>query len=450
MRKVLYFLDTLRKVRPLPSTDTLASTSTTKEIFQPCGGQSASEANNSGTKCNAPDPRYGRPGSDLLWENLKRVLLMCRGYREPQATIANCENKEVLVDVLEAQRFVRDVFAAMDVPHEAAGEMADALIAADYMGQRSMGIHQLPAITVDLHNLTIDPHMQPKVLSERDALALVDGQNAPGPVVANYCMDLAMDKARKQGLGYVAACHSNSIGLESWYASQALSHRMIGICMSNGPATLVPNGGVEPLLGRNSIACAAGSTREQLLMEVGMSAYPIEQLELEYSNGYLHDLPDNVALNCHGMPTTCIVEALRAQRLRAFTPEHKGFGLAAMVDILCGVMTGARYASQLRRRGLFSWEREQADLGQVYIAIDPMRFCVSFEERLADFHQLLRSVIPCDPAQPPWLPGDKELQHMQMVDDQGGLPLLPCTVSILQDLSDRFNIEPLRINNVSK
>lgn len=439
MRKVLHFLGTLRRLRPHPSPEASANNKQN-------GGQTCSDANANMTAVAGSDTA----GSGHIWENLRHVLLLCGGYLEPQASTVKYENKEVLVDVLEAQRFVHDVFATLGVPNEAASEMSDALIAADYMGKRSLGIHSLPAITVDLLNLTIDPSKQPKVQSERDAVALVDGQNAPGPVVANFCINLAIDKARKQGIGYVAAHRSNAIGLESWYACQALTHRMIGICMSNGPAVLVPSGGIEPLLGRNSIACSVGSTSDQFIMEVGMPAYPIEQLALEYSNGYLRHIPNNVALDSHGMPTNCAAEALRAQRLRPFTPEHKGFGLAAMVDILCGVMTGARYATQLRRRGLFSSDTESSDLGQVYIAIDPMRFSVSFEDRLADFHQLLRNIISSDPTQPFWLPGNKELQHMRLVDNQGGLALLPCTLSILQELSDYFKIEPLRFNPITK
>ncbi|XP_064535685.1 uncharacterized oxidoreductase YjmC [Drosophila montana] len=448
MRRVLNFLETLRKVRPKPCAETVVTAnSISKKNTSPGGRYFEDNALLTPDKRKTAGQMSGSQGVEERWQNLKRVLLTCGGHQEPEAATHTADiDAEVLVDVLEAQRFVSDVFAAMDVPDAAASEMADALIAADYMGQRSMGIHRLPAIAAELLNCTVDPRMQPKLLSERDALALVDGQNAPGPVVANYCMDLAIRKARNQGIGYVAARRSNTIGMASWYTCQALAQRMIGICMSNGPPILVPCGGTEPLLGGNSIACAAGSKREQFLMDLGMSAYPIEQLQLEYSNGYLRQLPDNLALDGSGKPTNCAAEALRAQRLRPFTPEHKGFGLAAMVDILCGVMTGACYATHLRRRGLFSSDNELADLGQVYIAIDPMRFCVSFEERLADFHQLLRNVIPCDPMQPPLIPGDKELQHMQMVDDQGGLVLSPCTLCILQELGERFNIDPLNPN----
>ncbi|KAM8706041.1 hypothetical protein ACLKA7_010344 [Drosophila subpalustris] len=385
----------------------------------------------------------------VLWQNLRHVLSICGGKRKP-LTIKNTEwdleESGALVNVLEAQRFVSDVFAAMQVPFKAASEMADALIAADYMGQRSMGIHRLPSIAAELINLRVDPQIQPKVLCEREAMALVDGQNAPGPVVGNFCMDLAMVKARDQGIGLVAARRSNNIGMASWYACQALSQRMIGLCMSNGLPVLVPSGGIEPLLGANSIACAATSAQEQFLLDMGMSAYPIEQLELDYCNGHLQQLPPQVALDCNGRPTTSATDALQAQRLRPFSPEHKGFGLAAMVDVLCGVMTGARYASQLAQsqRGLFYAEDDIADLGQVFIVIDPMRFCVSFEERLSDFHQLLRNVLPCNPNQPPLIPGDRERQHMQMVDDQGGLILSPCTLYVLQELSERFNISPIK------
>ncbi|XP_051863707.1 2,3-diketo-L-gulonate reductase [Drosophila albomicans] len=385
----------------------------------------------------------------VIWQNLQHVLRVCEGHEQPpirgQVQLDMASDVDSLADVLDIQRFVSDVFAAMNVPLEAASEMADALIAADYMGERSMGIHRLPAIANDLLNLRVDPRMRPKVLCEREALALVDGQNAPGPVVANFCMDLAMSKAREQTIGLVVSRCSNNIGMASWYACQALSQRLLGVCMSSGLPVLVASGGKEPLLGANSISCAAATgTQQQFVMNVGMPGYTIEQLELDYCNGYTQQLPPHLALDCNGLATSNVADALQAQRLLPFAPEYKGFGLAAMVETLCGVMTGARYASQVvGRQGLFGTDQDVADLGQVYIAIDPMRFCVSFEERLSDFQQLLRDALPWDANQTPLIPGDKESLHMQMVDDQGGLTLSPCTLYVLQELSERFNIKPL-------
>ncbi|XP_030374624.1 uncharacterized protein LOC115624167 [Scaptodrosophila lebanonensis] len=393
-------------------------------------------------------PPAEQPQLASLWQNIKRVLLICGGQREPLESageLAKAGVKAALVDVMEAQRFVRDVFAAMEVPPEAASEMADVLIAADYFGHRSMGIHRLPAVAADLLNCTVDARAQPLVLQEREALALVDGRNAPGPVVANYCMDLAVRKARVVGFAWVSARRSNCIGMAGWYACQALTQRMIGICMSNAPPVLVACGGKEPVLGENPIACAAAGADEQFLMDMGMSSFPIEQFELDYCNGRVRNMPTTLALDCNGRPTGRVVEALRAQRLRAFKPEYKGFGLAGMVDILCGVLTGAQYATQLRRRGLFSPENAPANLGQVYVAIDPLQFCASFEDRLRDFHQLLRRDLPCDQRQMPLVPGDKEIASMQQVDNQGGLEFSNCTLCVLKELAERFKIKPLRL-----
>lgn len=225
---------------------------------------------------------------------------------------------------------------------------------------------------------------------------------------------------------------------------------MIGLCMTNGAPTLVPCGGVEPILGENPIACAASGAHEQFLADFGMAACSVEQLELSYCNGWSKQVPKLVALDSEGQETISTAEALKAQRIRAFQPEHKGFGLAAMVDILCGVMTGARYANLIQRRGVFSAANAPADLGQVYIAIDPMRFCSSFEDRLGDFHRLLRKVVPNKAGNQALVPGDKEMQHMKMVDDQGGFTMTPCTLSVLGELAEKFQIAPLKMKGISQ
>ncbi|SPP83977.1 ureidoglycolate dehydrogenase (NAD(+)) [Drosophila guanche] len=388
----------------------------------------------------------------LFWQNLKRVLLICGGQEKP----GELEDKFVMeasgkiVEIMEAHRFVKDVFAAMDVPWDSATDMADSLIAADYMGHRSMGIHRLPSIAADLLNSTITASAMPEIIKEKPSVALVDGCNAPGPVVGKFCMDLALRKARTVGIGWVGARHSNCIGMASWYAWRALDQRMIGVCMSNAAPTLVPAGGIEAVLGENPIACAASGAKEQFVADFGMSAVSVADLELSYCNGNAKQLPPLAALDSEGRETTFTAEALRSQRLRAFQPEYKGFGLAAMVDIMCGVMTGARYATRLQQRGVYNADNAPANLGQVFIAIDPMRFCASFEDRLIDFHRLLRSATPCQKALPPLVPGDKEFAHMQAVDDQGGLFMSPCTLGVLKELAEQLIIEPLQMKPVEK
>ncbi|XP_022221357.2 uncharacterized oxidoreductase YjmC [Drosophila obscura] len=388
----------------------------------------------------------------IFWQNIKRVLLICGGQEKP----GEMEDKYVMeasgkmVSVMEAQRFVKDVFAAMDVPLDSATDMADSLIAADYMGHRSMGIHRLPSIAADLLNSTVTASAIPEIIKEKQSVALVDGRNAPGPVVGKFCMDLALRKARTVGIGWVAARHSNCIGMASWYAWRAMDQRMIGVCMSNAAPTLVPAGGIEAVLGENPIACAASGAKEQFVADFGMSACSVADLELSYCNGNAQQLPELAALDSYGKETTSTAEALRSQRLRAFQPEYKGFGLAAMVDVMCGVMSGARYATRLQQRGVYNADNAPANLGQVFIAIDPMRFCASFEDRLIDFHRLLREATPCQQGLPPLVPGDKEISHMQSVDDQGGLFMSPCTLAVLKELAEKLDITPLQMEAVNK
>ncbi|KAH8382188.1 hypothetical protein KR009_002167 [Drosophila setifemur] len=480
MRVLTNFLDVFRKVRLKLSMDAFGNPNTTqvtrnvavaKPEVESTGVQTITKQH----KINVVENAYTKPprqrmwtnkslveiesnkgpgpgDTESLWHNIKRVLLMCGGRKRPGGIEdeERIEDSCLLVDVLEAQRFVSQVFAAMDVPAQAASEMADALIAADYMGQRSMGIHRLPAIAADLLNCTVVGSATPTIVSELQAIALVDGHNAPGPVVANYCMDLALQKAREVGVGWVTARQSNCIGMASWYACQALEQRMIGLCMTNGAPTLVPCGGVEPILGENPIACAASGAHEQFLADFGMGACSVEELELSYCNGWSKTVPKLVALDSDGRETTSTAEALRAQRIRAFQPEYKGFGLAAMVDILCGVMSGARYANLLQRRGVYSADNEPADLGQVYVAIDPMRFCSTFEDRLGDFHRILRQAMPSKEGKGPLVPGDKELNHMKMVDEQGGLRMPPCTLCVLAELAEKFGIKPLKMKEISQ
>lgn len=242
---MLNFLDALRKVRLKLSMDTFGNNNTSIHNL-PSGKPVVKSPSNVGVTIEKNESVRGRGSysgtprewgwtrrsqlevdgkvpeeKELMWYNIKRVLLLCGGQKLPgMEEQMRVKEGSRLVDVLEAQRFVSQVFAAMDVPKQAASEMADVLIAADYMGHRSMGIHRLPAIAADLLNGTVVGTATPTIISELEAIGLVDGHNAPGPVVANFCMDLAIQKAREVGIGWVSACHSNCIGMASWYACQ--------------------------------------------------------------------------------------------------------------------------------------------------------------------------------------------------------------------------------------
>lgn len=128
------------------------------------------------------------------------------------------------------------------------------------------------------------------------------------------------------------------------------------------------------------------------------------------------------------------------------TSGYKGFGLGAMVEVLCGVLSGAHYANKIRKWTHVGSDAE-ADLGQFFIAIDPNCFAPGFEGRMSDMNNILRNLSPVDPKNPILVAGDPERNHMKKVDQEGGVRYTPNQIKTCEELSKRLKIAPIKFLN---
>lgn len=117
-----------------------------------------------------------------------------------------------LIPMPEVQRFISDCFVARQAPKKHADLMADLLVAADYRGHFSHGMNRLEMYLNDLNMGTLNGSATPEILKQTPATAWVNGKNGLGAVVGRFCMDLAIEKARNVGVGWVCANHSNHYG----------------------------------------------------------------------------------------------------------------------------------------------------------------------------------------------------------------------------------------------
>ncbi|KRT82930.1 hypothetical protein AMK59_4199, partial [Oryctes borbonicus] len=129
---------------------------------------------------------------------------------------------------------------AVGTQRDHANVMADLLVEADYRGHYSHGMNRLDMYVKDVKSGTCDGKATPKILKETPATAWVDGQNGMGAVVGNFCMDLAIKKAKEVGVGWVAAKGSNHFGIAAMYTMQAIKEGMLGMSFTNTSPFLAP------------------------------------------------------------------------------------------------------------------------------------------------------------------------------------------------------------------
>ncbi|KAF7258262.1 hypothetical protein EG68_04078 [Paragonimus skrjabini miyazakii] len=122
----------------------------------------------------------------------------------------------------------------------------------------------------------------------------------------------------------------------------------------------------------------------------------------------------------------------------AFTGGYKGYGLGMMVELFCGILSGAQYGSNIRQ-----WMKTErpANLGQGFVAIDPNAFGFGFEDRLSDYMRMMRELPRVDDSEPVLVPGDPERRHMAECDAIGGIPYPPVLIESMASLEDSSSVE---------
>jgi LDH2 family malate/lactate/ureidoglycolate dehydrogenase len=266
------------------------------------------------------------------------------------------------------------------------------------------------------------------VVTEGPSTALVDGGGGLGHVPADLATRIATAKCERTGVGAVTVRNSGHFGAAGSYAAIASAAGLIGIVTSNcmTPA-VVPTRGVDAVLGTNPIACAAPTSdpSRPFLLDMATSTVPVGRLVTYRRRG--RSLPRGWALDRAGRPVTDPRRAIAARRLLPLgsTPElssHKGYGLAAMVELLSSALPGLRSAPGGAQR-----------VGHFVLVLDPDRFTAdgAFESAMGGLVEQLRASTPLDPAEPVLVAGDPE-HDAREERTRTGIPL------------SRFLVEELR------
>ncbi|GAB0088322.1 uncharacterized protein DMENIID0001_027250 [Sergentomyia squamirostris] len=355
--------------------------------------------------------------------------------------------EEKLVAVIEAKRFVRDCFLAAKVKEENSQAMADLLIEADFRGHFSHGMNRLEMYINDLDKKTTNGNIEPLIMNETPATAWIDGRHGLGVVVGNFCMDLAIRKAKAVGVGWTCAKGSNHYGIASWYTLRAMKEGLIGISMTNTSPLMSPTRSKEAALGTNPLSLGAPAANDDsFILDMATTSVAVGKIEMQKRKN--EPIPMGWAQDPSGHATTDASVAFETGCLMPLggeevTSGYKGYGLGALVEIMCGIMSGSNYASNIRK-----WTHAGADqlanLGQCFIAVDPNCFAPGFEDRLGDFNQLLRNLPPSDPEKPVLVAGDPEKAHMAKVEQAGGINYHENQLKTCADLAERLKIKPIQ------
>ncbi len=261
---------------------------------------------------------------------------------------------------------------------------ADVLVTTDTWGVFTHGTNSLRDYMRRMREGGLDPRANPEIIAEGPAWAVVDGQAALGMVSSHYAMETAIRKAKSAGVGYVGVKGGSHFGAAGYYASMALTEKMIGLAISNADPNMVVPGGRGRIIGNNPLAFAAPAGEERpILMDIAMSAVAAAKVWSAKAQG--KPVPDTWMADDQGVPTTDTSFWPYPGSLLPLA-AHKGYGLALMVEVLAAVVTGAGLLKEIP-----SWHLEptrHTNTGHAFLAID-----VGALMPLDDFKRRMDAVI---------------------------------------------------------
>lgn len=347
--------------------------------------------------------------------------------------------------------FTKNVFLQIG-SNDANAEIATrALLAADLRGVDSHGIARLTGYVRlwEAKRVNANPNIQ--VIYETPSTAVVDGDKGLGLVVGPAAMQVAIDKAKSVGTGWVSVKNSNHFGIAGYHAMMALPHDMIGIAMTNASALVAPTFSKERMLGTNPIAVAIPAGNEQpFIADFATTTAANGKLEilqrknLDAPNGWVQT-KDGVSSN----------DANILKKGGALLPlggdkehgSHKGYMLGSIVDIFSAVLSGANYGPWVPPFPAYVPMPENMPgegIGHFFGAmrIDAFRPAEDFKYHMDNWIRRFKNAAPANGFDKVIIPGEPE-REMEKVRMQNGIELLPAVINDLNDLAAKLNTSAL-------
>lgn len=348
--------------------------------------------------------------------------------------------------------FCTRVFQKIDVPHDDAEITSDVLVLADLRGIDSHGVARLKRYVDGLRDGVMLARPKIEVVHETPTTALIDGGAGLGQPIGVRGMQLAIEKAKEMGVGFVAVRNSNHYGIAGYYALMALKHDMIGISSTNADVLVVPTFGRDAVLGTNPIAVAVPAGQERAFV-LDMATSTVPRGKLEVYDRMEKPIPLGWATDERGLATTDAHRVLENFKTRVgggLLPlggageefsGHKGYGLALLVDILCGVLPLAGYANTIYPKTP-EGKPLPANVGHFFGAmrIDAFRPVDEFKATMDDIIRRLKSSAKAEGQDRIYIHGEKEFE-LEDQQRKNGIPLHPKTVAMMKQIAQELGVE---------
>jgi len=349
--------------------------------------------------------------------------------------------------------FSYHIFRSIGCSDNHAATAATVLLNADARGIDSHGIARLSGYVRLQEAGRVNAQPDIKIIHETPSTAVVDGDSGLGLVIAPFAMQVAIDKAKNCGTGWVSVCNSNHFGIAGYHSMMALQHDMIGISMTNASALVAPTFSVEKMLGTNPISVAIPAGNEPpFVADLATTTAANGKLEILQRKNL--DTPAGWVQSKDGDPTN---DANILKKGGSLLPlggdrehgSHKGYALGSVVDIFSGILSGANYGPWVPPFPAYMpmpGEQPGKGIGHFFGAmrIDAFRPAADFKQHMDLWIKRFRNAKPVQGQEKVLIPGDpeREMEADRMVN---GIPVMEQVVEDLNRLAARFGLEDLYV-----
>ncbi len=300
--------------------------------------------------------------------------------------------------------FAAAVYAQQGVPETDARLIADTLVQADLWGHQSHGVLRLGWYLDRLRNKVMKPVTTPEFVVDAGALAVIDGHDGVGHVLTKLAADEAIRRARQHGIAAVGVRMSNHFGTCMYYTLHGARQGCVMMLASNGGPAMAPWGGRKKIVGTNPWSIAAPAGRHAPFV-VDMANTGVARGKIYLARNRQQPIPEGWAITADGAPTTDPQAAIDGIILPM--AGHKGYAIAAMVDMLSGVLTGSGFLSAVHSPYKTA---EKSNCGHFMMAvnIEAMQPLAAFNARMEQWVAELKSVPLAQGFDEVFYPGEME------------------------------------------
>ena len=367
-----------------------------------------------------------------------------------QTTFPSNADGQILIPADVITRQLETIFSAWGMPKDIIEPTVFTMVETDLRGIDSHGIGMMMRYEEYLTNgfLNINPDI--KVLRESPAVAQLTGDSGLGHAPSVKAMEMACDKAEKLGVGVVSVTNSMHHGAVGAYALRAARRGLIGMgCTAAWARCIPPTRSKDAMFATNPIAFAAPASKNRhFVMDFATSTVAVGKVSIAWFNdrplpvGWVVDADNNPVTDAAIAHPLCTKEPQGGLTPLGGSEEmssHKGYGLAAMVEILSTILSGAMYGPALLKRDPQATNNMAG--GHFFMALKPEFFREpgEFQQDLDDMIDALHAATPLDPDKPVLVHGDNEWAHFEARKKEG-IPVPPKVTGLVKGIAERANV----------